>query len=126
MHDASLSAVITRLAIPFVVTAALLSGCGGSSDSGSASSTEAAAPDPKAVTCADYDKLDEEAQTNLVTDILEITDADKDKKQDPAVVLPMAGALCAQVPDATVYEVLSAPPVTTVPVTTAPAAPPTP
>lgn len=99
-----------RILTVFAATALLATACGGSSEGGDASTSEAAAgPDPATTKCSEFQTLDEQAQSDLVAAALEA-------KGEPAgsdTMLPMVVGLCDQLPDATVSEVLAGPAVAT-------------
>lgn len=113
-----------RILTVLAVTALVATACGGSSESGDASTSEAApGPDPATTKCSEFATLDEQAQTDLVAAALEA----KGDSATGETVLPMVVGLCDQLPDATIAEVLAGPDVvTTVPAPAESPATPTP
>lgn len=107
-----------RILTVFAATALLVAACGGSSDSGDASTSEAAAgPDPATTKCSEFATLEVDAQTDLVAKALEA----KGDSASGDTMLPMVVGLCDQLPDATISEVLAGPAVASTSAVPAPA-----
>ncbi|MGK2881880.1 MAG: hypothetical protein ACSLE6_14160 [Mycobacterium sp.] len=116
-----------RIAIA-VLVAALATACGGSSKGGDTSTTGAAGPDPATTKCSEFATMDAAAQQGVVEQALQAKDPGNEVT-GAETMLPMVVGLCAQLPDATVSEVLAGPAVATTsavpapPVESAPATP---